>query len=55
MRRDIGSQGRIFRLKINFESLQLIVIQVDCKVGVNKSNHPIQNLLLLVFIYEKDS
>jgi hypothetical protein len=26
----------------------LIVIKSDCKVGVNKSNHPIQNPLLFV-------
>jgi hypothetical protein len=29
-------------------TLQLIVITRDCKEDVNKSNHPIQNPLLLV-------
>jgi hypothetical protein len=49
MERVLGSQGRRVCLKIDGELLKLIVIKrVIVADGVNKSNHAIQNPLLLV-------
>jgi hypothetical protein len=46
MKQVLSSQG--FSSRFIVSCCELIVIKSDCKRSVNKSNHPIQNPLLLV-------